>query len=360
MPDSIPWDKFDHVNYAFGVPDNSGNLGQFNEDQLKSVVKEAHDNNKTISLSVGGWTGSLYFSSLVRTDQSRRSFADILAQACQDYDLDGIDIDWEYPNSANGVSCNQNDPADTPNFLQLLQLLRVKLDSKFDKKKLLTAAVSTLVFNDAKQEPFSHLSPGWATALDAVQIMGYDLNGFWNNHTGPNSPLYYGGVNHEPSIDRAVRAWAKAGIPHDRIVVGVPFFGYTTRVSRAASQRVQYVTIDHSQPQIQADQYDSEEAEPCPDTDTKSFSGEMQWRSIDKTVLGDNSTAWDVYFDDITMTPYAYNAQQKQYLSFDNPQSLKAKIDYVKQYNLGGMMLWSLEMDDEQHTLLNALQDLYE
>ncbi|KAI8139946.1 glycoside hydrolase superfamily [Fennellomyces sp. T-0311] len=351
LPKSIPWDKLDYINYAFGVPNQHGQLTLFDPDQLRSLVNDAHSHSKGVSLSVGGWTGSVYFSLLVRTQESRESFANILVNACEEYNLDGIDIDWEYPNSPDGVSCNKNHPEDTSNFLKFIQLLRSKLDTKFTTRKWLTGAVAPLVFNDAKQQPTMILDPAWSSAFDAYLVMGYDMNGYWNEYTGPNAPLFYGGVNHGPSVDRAIRAWAKAGVPRERLVMGVPFFGYRTRVTQPDGQ---YTTIDHSHPQIQGDRYDSKEGEPCPSTNY-SFSGEMQWRSIRAEVLRNSS--WNITWDEITKTSYAYNGNQ--YLSFDDPKSFQAKIDYVKRYKLGGMMLWSLEMDDSQHTLLDALQTIY-
>jgi Glycosyl hydrolases family 18 len=52
------------------------------------------------------WTGSLYFSTLVQTASSRDAWSDVLVKAVEDYDLDGLNLDWEYPNNANGVACN--------------------------------------------------------------------------------------------------------------------------------------------------------------------------------------------------------------------------------------------------------------
>ena len=184
------------------------------------------------------------------------------------------------------------------------------------------------------------------------------MNGFYANYTGPNAPLFYSGPNHEPTVDVAVQEWNKAGIPFERIILGIPFFGYTTLVTESTDNGDnQYLLIDHNRPQIQADEYDSYSAEPCPGTTRKSYSGEMQWRSIKQSVLSNKS--WKKYYSSDTRTPFAYNDQQKQFLSFDDPQSLKAKVDYIKKYKLGGIMFWSLEMDDKEHTLLNALQDIY-
>lgn len=103
------------------------------------------------------------------------------------------------------------------------------------------------------------------------------------------------------------------------------------------------VPINHSKPQIKGDQYDSQEADPCPGAEA-SYSGEFQWRSIREQGVLHNKNGWKSYWDDTTKTPYAYNAAKKQYVTFDDPDSLSAKVDYAKKHKLQGIMLWSLDM----------------
>ncbi|CAO3625462.1 unnamed protein product [Cunninghamella echinulata] len=186
LPKTIAWDKLDHILYAFAVPDQSGKLGKFNEKQLQTVVQQAHTNGKDISLSIGGWTGSVYFSSLIGTPDNRDGFSTILVNAVQQYDLDGLNLDWEYPNANNGVSCNQKDPKDTENLLQFVTLLRKKLNQVFPKEnKWITMAVAAKVFNGPDQRPLKQLSSNWAQVVDAFYIMAYDLRGQWDKFTGP-------------------------------------------------------------------------------------------------------------------------------------------------------------------------------
>ncbi|KAL1935622.1 hypothetical protein VTP01DRAFT_4762 [Rhizomucor pusillus] len=356
LPVSIHWDMLDHVHYAFAIPDSDGNLSGFDSSQLKSVVKEAHTHEKGISLSVGGWTGSLHFSGLVRTASKREAFADVLVETCKQYDLDGLDIDWEYPNDPNGVSCNEKDENDTPNFLEFLKVLRKKLDATFkNERKWISASVGATVFKGSNQESLSKLDSEWGTVLDAFQIMCYDLTGYWAEKTGANAPLRGGSA--DSSVEQAVEAWHSAGIPYDRIVVGVPFYGYTGLTTKPVTKHAMQVPINHSKPQIKGDKYDTEEADPCPGAKA-SYSGEFQWRAIQEEGILHNKNGWKSYWDASTETPYAYNAAKKQFVTFDDPHSLSAKAKYAKELNLQGIMLWSLDMDDSRHSLLKALQDI--
>ncbi|ORZ11431.1 glycoside hydrolase superfamily, partial [Absidia repens] len=348
LPSKIAWSKLDLIYYAFAIPDKSGSLGDFDANQLKTVVKEAHSNKKKVSLSVGGWSGSVHFSDLVKSSGSRQKFAKTLIKTVSEYNLDGIDIDWEYPNSPDGVACNSVDKDDTANFLSLMKLLRQDLG----QHKLITAAVSTMPFYDSNQQPSAKLDPEWTKTVDFLNVMVYDLSGTWNSKTGANAALKNGGD--QGSVEQAIQQWTSAGMSRDQLVVGVPFYGYLAAVDEKATGARAAVPF-RSKTQIQGDKYDEKGADPCPGAKA-TFSGEYQYRSIVSEGVQHNKSDWTNFWDHATFTPYAYNTHQKTLLTYDNPASLKAKAEYVVQHKLGGLMIWSLEMDDANHSLLNSMQ----
>ncbi|KAI8091858.1 glycoside hydrolase [Thamnidium elegans] len=359
IPTSIPWDKLDHIAYAFAVPNQQGELTQFDEVQLKKIIRDANRKGKGVSLAVGGWTGSIYFSSLVRTSHNRQKFAQVLVNAVDKYRLNGLNIDWEYPNDPNGISCNRRNPEDTDNFLKLIKLLREMLEKKYPSEhKLITAAVSANVFLDQDRKVITNLERGWATYMDAFYIMAYDINGVWSNVTAANAPLYFGDTGQLISADSSIQSWINAGIPSDRIYLGVPFYGYTQKTLAPITRDTgMNVSLDRSIEQIKGDKYDDYSTDPCPGA-TASFSGEIQWRSIVKEDVASNKSGWTSYWDEKTRTPYSYNDNNRQFITYDNPISLRIKSQYVEEHKLGGMMLWSLEMDDQSDSLLNALQSV--
>jgi len=112
-----------------------------------------------------------YFSPAVRTPESRRVFAENILAVYNAFNLDGIDLDWEYPGH-QGAEGNLVDPHDTANFLLFLQYLRTVLPPC----ARISAAAQTLPFVDAQEQPLQDVSD-FADSLDWVLIMNYDVWG---------------------------------------------------------------------------------------------------------------------------------------------------------------------------------------
>lgn len=137
---------------AFAVPDENFNLyftQQDSEDLLRRVVDLAQGNGTEVLLSVGGWSGSEHFSQGVATAENRETFATNLANIVNEFGLDGIDLDWEYPGSPGAT--HDYAPDDSANLTLLLELLRQKLG---DDKEI-TMAVSVRPFTGADGQPLT-------------------------------------------------------------------------------------------------------------------------------------------------------------------------------------------------------------
>ncbi|KAJ2796578.1 hypothetical protein H4R20_005486, partial [Coemansia guatemalensis] len=168
----------------------------------------------------------------------------------KDKNLDGIDIDWEYP-GRQGNTCNIVDAHnDAPNFLSFLKDLRGKFDSAFGNgKKLITLAVRVQPF-DKQSSPMEDVSE-FSKYVDYANIMAYDINGPWNAMTGPNAPFNYENSKGTPlSFVSAIDAWTNAKWPANQLVAGLAFYGRSTSAQQDMRQEItnQYQPQEHEVP----------------------------------------------------------------------------------------------------------------
>ncbi len=136
---------------------------------------------------------------------------------------------WEYP-VQQSIGCNTIDPQDSANFLAFLEELR---EHCIGKDLILTAA-AVLPFSSSDGTPSKDVS-GFAKVLDWVNIMNYDMWGSWSAAVGPNSPLQdscAAPANQVGSAASEVKAWQAAGMPLDKIVLGVAAYGHSFSVNK--------------------------------------------------------------------------------------------------------------------------------
>ena len=328
LPDQIDADKLTHINYAFanidedcrltfGFPD----IDQKNIRLLRSL-KDKNPNLK-ILISVGGWSWSGKFSDTALTDQSRTVFADSCVSFLTQYGLDGIDLDWEYPVSG-GMPDNTRRPQDKKNFTLLLKTIREKLDiqEQLDRKQyLLTIAgsASRSYLNNIEALKLQEY-------IDYVNLMTYDLHGPWDTYTDFHAPLFSNkDISHQykASISSAVSAWLSASFPADKLVLGVPFYGY------------RYTSVSNRNDGLY-----------------QTFSGanSISYQSIQSTYL--SNSEYEKHFHPESMVPWLFNGTT--FITYENPQSIAAKSDYIIKKNLSGAMIWELSQD-QNGTLLNTL-----
>ena len=283
-----------NINYAFGhVTDSFDGVRIDNPGRLKSVVALKKKNKKLqVQLSVGGW-GSGNFSEMAADPEKRKAFAKDCKRVMDEYGLDGIDIDWEYPgSSAAGISSSK---ADIANYNLLMKDLREALGPK----ALLTlASPATVGFYE-----FKPMMP----YVDFINVMAYDLNRPPYHH----SSLFRSPLSGDMTADEGIRAHISGGVPAEKLVLGVPFYG-------------------HGEKKLYPDFVD-----------------------YNKLTLKDGLKE---RYDEKACVPYYEDADGKLVMTFDNPKSLKRKAEYVKQNGLGGMMFWDAGGDTESHELMKTLK----
>jgi len=334
----IPADKITHINYAFAKVENGkvavwdsyaaleklypetdswndppGTIrGNFNQLRL---LKERYPHIKVL-ISMGGWTGSGDFSTIAATEEGRRIFAQSALDFIQTYDFDGVDIDWEFPVSG-GLQLGK--PEDRENFTRLLRELRLTLGDEY----LLTIASSGNPDRLALLE-----IEDFVPYLDWISLMTYDYHGSWEANggkTGHNAPLYNNNdpVNHRFNIDSAVKYLIERGVPAQKIVVGLAFYGRSA--SGVQGEEGLYAPFTGPGPGSFED-------------------GLLDYKDIKENYLEKNG--YDYFWDDTAKVPYLFNQDRKEFVSFDDSRSIEGKASYVAGNDLSGVMFWELSGDN--------------
>ncbi|TBU57448.1 glycoside hydrolase [Dichomitus squalens] len=366
-PENISWSKYSAATYAFAVttPDvNSVSLADSDEELLPRFVDLAHQNGVKAMLTIGGWTGSTYFSSAVATEANRTAFVKTMTGLISKYDLDGLDFDWEYPNK-QGAGCNIISQDDSQNFLSFLQALRSQVGDNIT----LTAAAGITPFAGPDGTPMSDVS-GFADVLDWVAIMNYDVWGSWSTYVGPNAPLNdtcASAADQQGSAVSAVNAWTAANFPANQLVLGVASYGHSFSVPNSAALSgsgaalAPYPAFDASN-QPMGDSWDAQspESNMCGVVTPAGPSGIFDfWGLVEGGFLTMNGTAAsgiDYRFDECSQTPYVYNPSTQVMVSYDDRSSFTAKGKFISEQGLLGFAMWEAG-GDYNDILLNAISE---
>jgi chitinase len=350
-------DKLTHLTYAFGDATPTGcaiadTWADYQDPYLPSVtgtpypgplygnfaalqqLKTLHPNLKVL-VSLAGAPG---FSAAASTAAGRQAFV----ASCIDLFIngnlgggvsaagifDGIDIDWEFPAAA-----------DTTNATLLMQEFRKQLDALGDgckKHYLLT------MFGPAGQQNFSNIQLAKvAQTLDFYNVQGYDFHGDWEMATNHASPLFDDKQDPDDSenfyIEYTIASYLKAGVPADKLVLGIPTYGYGwTGV-----------------PDINNGLYQSATALATPPaTDYLETQGVATYLTISSL------TGYTRHFDTKRVAVWIYQPSTGTFWTYDDPVTVWLKMGYVNLRapgGLGGAYVWALKDDDTNGTIVKTI-----
>lgn len=309
-----------HINYAHGrfANPSTGDGGivitESKKAPIKDVVALKSVNPKLkVCLMIGGWGGHADgFSMMARDAAKRTEFCQSVKSLLDRHQLDGVDIDWEYPTQSADNETGA-DPSDTQNFNLVLKELRETLG----QDKIISFASSS-----------SARYVDWKTAikyLDYVNVMTYDMGAAPNGH---NSPLHKSTKFNHRSWDESVKAHEDGGVPRERMVMGVPFYGKAEKNPAEGTKIFDYSVRYYEIPDILN-------------------KGKYKGKDLARPV----TRVWEPS----SMVPYLIDAAGKNVLSYDDPESVSAKGSYVKANGMLGAMFWEYRCDTDDHALLKAL-----
>jgi chitinase len=309
--------KLTHVNYAFGVIRDGRVVG--NNWVKVHWIREFKKRNPELKvlLSVGGWSAE-GFSDASLTDESRNLFADTAVALIQEHGFDGLDLDWEYPTrDFAGIVAR---PEDRQNYTLLVQLLRRRLDALAKQTgavyELTMAAGAAKMF--AEDIELEKLVP----EFDFINLMTYDLHNGVSKTAGHHTNLYDSKNTPGISSAQAVEDFIAGGVPAEKLVLGTAFY------ARGWSG------LDSSKEPV---------GEPGKPGISYSYAklGEVM-----------NRNGFRRLWDEDAKAPYLWNGDT--FLTYDDPESLRHKVQYVKDQGLGGLMFWEWS-SDKDNELLDAI-----
>ncbi len=322
------------LDHAYGAAESvDGTADPVGPNRLRGAFHQLQELKRRyprlkLVISFGGWGQSQGFSSAAEPDHVRefvRSCVHTFVEGNFAPGIhapgifDGIDIDWEYP-VEGGVT--NGSPEDTKNFTAMAAEFRRQLDA-IRPGLLLTAALpaEAELYKNFELKKISR----W---MNDLSIMAYDLH--WNSEplTNLHSPLFHDPADpSKPPMDThfgdyAVQGFLQAGVPARKIVLGVPFYGKGWMGVKDINHGLYQPATGPAQ-----DWGGYRALKALPDAD-------RQYSSTSVTC-----TIWS----------------GGNFWSYDCPEALRVKIDYVRSHHLGGVMFWELSQDTDDGELLRTL-----
>ncbi|KAJ1986126.1 hypothetical protein EDC05_006411 [Coemansia umbellata] len=316
--------KFTHVNIAFAEPLANGTLSFESSFVVPEFVDKAKKAGTRVLLGLGGWSGSIYFSDILKSPDTRSKLISEVAEFVKSNHLDGVDMDW-ITNECNKADI-QNDAS---NLLVFLQELRQKLDSgsvQYKPTVSLGVGIKPFVGPNGPLEDVSE----YANLVDYIAILAYDMNSSQSNTTGPNAPLNYElGRGVQYSLISAIDSWTKAKFPADKILAGIAFYGRSLTTETDMSAEAWNLYQPHEEAVPRGDDDDGLWADKCSNK-PPSYSGIWSYNNLRRQhVLNSPEAAespWRRYWDSISLTPWVFNPVSKTFISYDDQASIRAKL----------------------------------
>lgn len=348
QPEKIPVEKLTHIIFSFThVIDGEMKFGNREESgrKLSLLVEQKKRNpNLKVMVACGGW-GADGFSDMASTPEGRERFIKSTFEFVEKYQLDGVDIDWEYPAiPAAGTGAR---PEDTQNFTLLLKGLREVLDATGRPQTITFASAGWIAYYD-KIELKEVLK-----YIDYMNIMTYDQVSGVSQYTGHHTPL--GHVSRE-EIE---------GTPFASHLDSLNEFGefYSDTNPRSVEKIINFLLAQGANPKqlvIGAAFYGRAwKGVPPENNGLYQLSGGIHigwsvYRHIRKTFEQDAN--YVRYWDEKAKAAYLYNAKDSTLISYEDTVSLRLKTEYAIEKGIGGIMFWQLGDDTkEEGSLLDAI-----
>lgn len=331
-PEDIDASLCTHVIYAFAnikefkivptEPVDEGDGGAKKGFWERIVALKTKNPQLKVMLAVGGWMlGSAPFREVTENSYRQSLFVFNAIDFLREKGFDGLDVDWEFPRGAE----------DKKKLAGLIKELRVAFDGE-----ALASKKPRLILSMAAPASFEAISAGYDVEelnkhVDMINMMTYDFHGDWERQVGHHSPLFplytASSFQKKLTVDYSAGEWVRKGASKEKLLVGIPTYGRTFTLGDNNLTDVGAPATAGGRP--------------------GNYTGETGFLSFFEIcdLLRSGAT---LVWDNEQMVPYAY--KDDQWVGFDDQRSLKLKVQWLKQAGYGGVMVWSVDLDDFKGT----------
>lgn len=318
----VPGHLCSHVNLAYIELDEQS--WRIKEDAVVNFtsftqIKRNYPRLKTL-LSIGGWSNeTAVISNMAQRRSTRREFVKGIVKSLVDLGFDGLDVFWLFPGHAE----KGGRPIDKRNYVSLLKELKAAFKGR---RLLLTAGVP---LNQYILERGYDI-PAITRYVDWMNVIGYDLRGYWNDRTDIHSPLFPRSIDGDDVKNLNVREGMQhlldAGALKRKLVLGVSFYGRVYHLADR-SNRGLHAPIDKlNRPQPGA------------------FLNSDNIHAYFEICLNVKGGDWVRSFDNEGKCPYATNGED--WVGYEDAESIAEKVKFVRSEGFAGVMVLSCDMDD--------------
>ena len=314
-----PLQKLTHIIYSF-LHLRNDSLTWSDEKQRNTLVQlgalKKQFPHLKIMVSLGGWGGCEPCSAIFSTEEHRNTFAKTTVELLKEFNLDGIDLDWEYP-AIEGYPGHAFDSSDKQNFTELVKALRKAMGKQY----LLAFAAGGFTGYLEKSIDWDAVMP----AVDFVNLMTYDLVSGFSKVTGHHTPLKDYRPNQQ-STEKYVNWLLQHGVKSEQLIIGAAFYA---RVWENVSPENNGLY------------------------NAGSFKQGVSYKNFE--TYFNYSSGFRYYWDEKAEAPYRYSESKKLFATFDDERSIKAKTKFVRRKKLGGIMFWELMEDKVTAGLVDVI-----